>query len=38
MARKQWEPIILKAYVKTKDGIEVDVDTLTPSWKVSGKK
>ena len=27
MARKQWEPIILKAYVKTRDGIEVDVDT-----------
>lgn len=33
MARKQWEPIILKAYVKTRDGIEVDVDTLTPEQK-----
>lgn len=33
MARKQWEPIILKAYVKTRDGIEVDVDTLTPVQK-----
>ena len=32
-ARKQWEPIILKAYVKTRDGIEVDVDTLTPEQK-----
>lgn len=33
MARKQWDPIILKAYVKTRDGIEVDVDTLTPEQK-----
>lgn len=33
MARKQWESIILKAYVKTRDGIEVDVDTLTPEQK-----
>lgn len=33
MAKKQREPIIVKAYVKTADGGEVDVDTLTPEQK-----
>ena len=32
MAKKR-EPIIVKAYVKTADGGEVDVDTLTPEQK-----
>lgn len=32
MAKKQ-EPIIVKAYVKTADGGEVDVDTLTAEQK-----
>lgn len=30
---KKCEPIIVKAYVKTADGGEVDVDTLTPEQK-----
>lgn len=33
MAKKQREPIIVKAYVKTANGGEVDVDTLTPEQK-----
>lgn len=33
MARKKREPIIVKAYAKTKDGGEVDVDTLDPEQK-----
>lgn len=33
MAKRQREPIIVKAYVKTADGGEVDVDTLTPEQK-----
>lgn len=33
MAKRQREPIIVKAYVKTADGVEVDVDTLTPEQK-----
>ena len=33
MAKKQREPIIVKAYVKTADGGEVDVYTLTPEQK-----
>ena len=32
MAKKR-EPIIVKAYVKTADGGEVDVDTLAPEQK-----
>ncbi len=32
MAKKR-EPIIVKAYVKTADGGEVDVDTLNPEQK-----
>ena len=32
MAKKR-EPIIVKAYVKTVDGGEVDVDTLNPEQK-----
>lgn len=33
MARRKREPIIVKAFVKTADGGEVDVDTLTPEQK-----
>ena len=33
MAKRKKEPIIVKAYVKTADGGEVDVDTLTPEQK-----
>lgn len=33
MAKRQREPITVKAYVKTADGGEVNVDTLTPEQK-----
>ena len=33
MARRKREPIIVKAFVKTADSGEVDVDTLTPEQK-----
>lgn len=33
MARRKREPIIVKAFVKTADGGELDVDTLTPEQK-----